>query len=171
MDSSVWIFNLAVLAVVLEADLGRRKVGRFRVLRPLITAAAVVPIFAGAMATGGYGLMLEISCTAAGLLLGLGLSVLMPVSVDGEGRARSRAGLWYALAWTAFVAARLFFSYGSTHLWGPQLAHWMAAHQVTGDALTDALIFMALAMTLTRSALLYTRARAALSHARPIEAM
>ena len=166
LDASVWIINLAVLTVVLESDLGRRRVGRFRVLRPLITAAAVVPFFLGDGASGGYGLMLEIGGTALGLLLGLAVSALMPVYADvakGRPGARSRAGLAYALAWIGVFAARMFFSYGSAHLWSAPLGRWMAGHRVSDGALTDALIFMAMAMALTRSGLLYARARAVLA--------
>ena len=42
MPEKVWLLNLIVFAVVLEADLGRRKIGWFRVLRPLISTAAIV---------------------------------------------------------------------------------------------------------------------------------
>ncbi|WP_285581696.1 hypothetical protein [Actinoallomurus iriomotensis] len=166
MDASVWIVNLAVLAVVLESDLGRRRVRRFRVLRPVITAAAVVPFFLGNAASGGYGLMLEIGGAAAGLLFGLVVSALMPVYaevVEERRRAMTRAGVPYALAWIGVVAARMFFSYGSAHLWSARLGEWMASHRVSEGALTDALIFMAMAMTLTRSGLLYARARAVLA--------
>jgi hypothetical protein len=57
------------------------------------------------------------------------------------------------------VAARAAFSYGSVHWFGHQLDHWMAQHAVTGAALTDALIFMAIAMVVTRTAGLALRAR------------
>jgi hypothetical protein len=39
MPTDVLIVNIAVLFAVLEADLGRRKITRFRILRPLLLAA------------------------------------------------------------------------------------------------------------------------------------
>ncbi len=168
---TVWIFNLVLLTVVLESDLGTRKVSRFRVLRPIVTSAAIVPFFVGKGATSGYGLLLEIGGTAAGLLLGLLAGSFMPVragTVKGRRCAQSRAGLAYALTWIGVVGARLFFSYGSAHLFGPRLGRWMAGHHVSGTALTDALIFMAVAMMLTRAALLHTRSRSALAQPAPV---
>jgi hypothetical protein len=173
MDAGVWILNLVVLFVVLESDLGTRKVTRFRVLRPVITAALVVPFFVGRLDTGGYGLLLEIGGTAAGLLLGLLAGAFMPVQegvAKGRRCAKSRAGIGYALVWVAVVGARLAFAYGITHVFGRRLGEWMAAHSVSANALTDALIFMAVLMMLTRTALLQVRARAVLSRTHPAEA-
>ncbi|MFB9830867.1 hypothetical protein [Actinoallomurus acaciae] len=173
MDVGVWILNLAVLLIVLESDIGTRKVTRIRVLRPIISAAAIVPFFIAQLATSGYGLLLEIAGIAAGLLTGLLASAFMSVHegvAKGRRCARSRAGIGYALTWTAVVGARLAFSYGSTHVFGRRLGEWMAAHSVSPDALTDALIFMAVIMMLTRTVLLQLKARAALARPRPAEA-
>ena len=173
MDMGVWILNLAVLLVVLESDLGTRKVTKLRVLRPVITSAAIVPFFLGQLATSGYGLVLELAGIAAGLSLGLLVSNFMPVQegvAKGRRCAKSRAGIAYALTWVVVVGARIAFSYGSEHVFGRQLGEWMAAHFVSQSALTDALIFMAVVMMLTRTALLQIRARAALARTQPIDA-
>jgi hypothetical protein len=60
--------------------------------------------------------------------------------------------------WTLVVAARAAFSIGATHWFPAQLAQWYATHQVTGAALTDGLVFMAITMVLVRTAGLAARA-------------
>ena len=66
----------------------------------------------------------------------------------------------YALLWTLVVGARAAFSYGATHWFPAQITAWGMAHQVTGNAITDALIFMAVAMLLVRTVGLAARAAA-----------
>ena len=60
--------------------------------------------------------------------------------------------------WTVVVAARTAFSVGATHWFPAQLDQWSFAHQVTGAAITDGLIFMAITMVLVRTAALAARA-------------
>ena len=174
MDMGVWILNLAVLGVVLESDLGVRRVTRFRVLRPVITAAAIVPFFIAGVATQGDGLWVEVGGLVVGLLLGLLVSAFMPVHAGvhkGRACAKSRAGFGYALIWMAVVGARILFAYGSAHWFGRQLGEWMITNSVTTGALTDALIFMAVAMMVTRTGLLQVRARAAVQRTDELEAL
>ncbi len=45
MPTDVLIVNIAVLFAVLEADLGRRKISTFRILRPVFLAAGIIPLF------------------------------------------------------------------------------------------------------------------------------
>jgi hypothetical protein len=75
------------------------------------------------------------------------------------GKAVTRAGFAYAGLWTAVIGARAAFSYGSVHWFGPQLGRWMANNSVTSSAITDALIFMAVGMLLTRVITIGLRAR------------
>lgn len=153
MSTSVLVLNLAVLFAVLESDLGRRKVGTFRIIRPLLMAAGIVPLFLDRPATSGAGAALELALAALGILLGLFAATrLMRVSVDeNRGAVMSRAGAAYGLFWCAVIGSRLLFTYGANHWYHTQLGHWMVTNGISVGALTDALVFMALAMTVTRT--------------------
>jgi hypothetical protein len=71
MPTDVLIVNIAVLFAVLEADLGRRKITSFRILRPLLLAAGIIPLFIVHPATAGNGEILEIALAGLGALLGV----------------------------------------------------------------------------------------------------
>lgn len=147
------IIDALILAAVLEADLGaHRKIGRLRILRPLLLAGVIIPLYLKTVTTTGAGLSLEIALGAAGLVLGIVATMLMSVYRSPvTGKPVSRTGFAYGALWTVVIGARAAFSYGSTHWFGPQLGGWMTRNAVTTGAITDALIFMAVAMLLART--------------------
>jgi hypothetical protein len=159
MLTNALIINGLVLLAVLESDLGpARKLSRFRLLRPLLLSVSIVPMFLEAIATHGIGLALEIGGGVAGALLGLTAVSLMSVRRQpATGRLVTRAGAAYAALWVAVIAARSCFSIGAVHWFNHPLTTWMANHQVTGAAITDTLIIMAVAMTLARTLSLAVR--------------
>jgi hypothetical protein len=160
MLTNALIINVLVLFAVLEADLGAtRKVTRLRLLRPLLLAVAIVPLFLGSPQTHGTGLALELGGAVAGILLGLGAAALMSVRREpASGRLVTRAGFGYAGLWITVIGARSLFSIGATHWFNHALTTWCAQNNVTGNAITDGLIVMALGMTLTRTLGLAIRA-------------
>lgn len=156
------IINGAVLAATLHSDLGaHRKIGPVRLLRPVLLAGAIVPLFIDPVVTHGAGLAVELAGTAVGVLGGLAALALAGVYRSPRtGKPVSRATWPYAALWTLVIGARAAFSYGAYHWFPVQLAQWCMAHQVTGAAITDGLIFMAVAMLLTRTFGLGVRAAA-----------
>lgn len=158
--TTIWIINLVVLAAVLQADLGHRKITRFRLLRPLVIAAIIAAFWISGVATSGTGLWVEAAGIGTGILLGIAAAALIRVYAGSDGRPYSYAWIPYALLWVVVVGARLWFDYDAHHTFRVQLGAWMLAHQLTTDALIDAFIFLALAMLLTRTASLAARSRA-----------
>jgi len=156
------LVNAAVLVATLESDLGaHRKIGPMRLLRPALVAGSIIPLFIGPVATHGAGLAVELAGAAAGLLGGLAAVALTKVYRSPRtGKPVSRATWPYALLWTLVVGARALFSYGATHWFQPQITGWCLANQVTVDAITDGLIFMAVAMLAVRTLGLAVRAAA-----------
>ena len=175
MPAKVLLFNLIILAVLLEADLGRRKIGWFRVLRPLIASVAAIALFTTSVPASGHNLVLQAIGIGVGVLAGLTAHLFVAVGFDPakgkeddkgtSGRAVSWAGFGYATFWVVVFAARLIFIYGTQHWFSHPLGQFLIAHQLSAAALADALLFMAIAMALARSALLAVRGRAATRHA------
>ena len=181
MTTSVLILQLAVLGVVLESDLGLRKVGWFRVLRPIIAVVLIVPFFFTSLPTSRNDLLLQGAGALAGLLLGLASMGPWFVTVgwhpawrgrfhrgQPKGVVVSRAGLGYASLWIVVTAVRLWFAYAAQHEFPVQLGHFLAAHQLSATALTNAFIFLSIGMDLFRSVLLAARAQRVRSGHQPL---
>lgn len=149
--STVLLLNLGILAVVLSSDLGRKAFSRRRMLRPLIVAGIVGATMLEAVPNHGDGLTLVIAGVAAGIALGGLAGGLLRVEKRADGAPGTIAGFGYAAFWSTIAAARIAFSYGADHWFHDGLGSWMISHQITTDALTDALVLMALAMVVTRT--------------------
>jgi hypothetical protein len=118
-----------------------------------LLAAGIIPLFIAHPATAGNGEILEIALGGLGALLGLVAAAgLMKITYDeGSHQSMSVAGPAYGVFWVFVIGARLLFTYGANHWYHSQLGHWLITNGISVDALTDALIFMAVAMAVTRT--------------------
>jgi hypothetical protein len=82
----------------------------------------------------------------------------------------SYAGLPYVLIWLALTAARIYFTYGASHVFTDQLGSWMVTERVSVGALTDSFIFVSIAMLLGRTGILAAKARVASARASQAQA-
>ncbi|MGC9155993.1 MAG: hypothetical protein ACP5HZ_10110 [Ferrimicrobium sp.] len=177
MTVNILILQLAVLTVVLESDLGRRKISWVRILRPVVAIVAIVPFFFTTLPTAHNDLLLQGAGALAGVLLGLASVSPAVVSIGYEPAWRSRwlrtartqsrpaavshAGLGYAAIWIAVTAARLGFAYGAQYLFPAELGRFLVDHSLSDSALANAFIFLSLGMDLFRSIGLWVRGRRA----------
>jgi hypothetical protein len=158
MNTTVLVVNLLMLGVVLESDLGRRRIGWFRLGRPLLTLPVVLTMVGLHPASSGNGLLFDVAGAVVGIVLGLAAGALMRVEYDGaKGRAVSRAGLPYAALWLVIIGGRLLFLYGTTHWFGRQVGEFLVNNRISTDAFAASFILMAFAMALTRTASLAVR--------------
>jgi hypothetical protein len=155
MPADVWIINLVVLAAVLEADLGHRRITFFRLIRPVLLAAGVVALFYKKIGTSGNGLTFELVLIVVGIGLGVAAGSLLRVYRE-KGIAWSQGGIPYAALWVMVIAARLAFVYATNH--SQSLDNWLSTQHLSSDTITDALLGMAVAMVLARTASLRIRA-------------
>lgn len=154
------VVNGVVLATVLASDVGpARKIGRMRLLRPVVAAVVIIPFFVSRPVWHGNGLAVEIAGVAAGLLGGVAAAALMRVYRSPQtGAPVSRAGWSYAIFWVVVIGARAAFSYGAAHWFTARVVAWCIANQVSEAAIVDGLIFMAIGMILARTGGLAVRA-------------
>lgn len=160
MPASVWIVNLVVLTVVLEADLGHRKIVWFRLLRPVVVAGGIIAYYLAkdGISASGNGLTFVLALSAGGIVLGLIAGALFEVRQERDGLAWSIAGVAYAVLWLVIIGARLAFVYTSNHTHVVQ--HWLLTNHIAALSVANALIFMAVALLLARTGTLLIRALA-----------
>lgn len=152
MNQTVLVVNLLVLATVLESDSFTRKVTLFRIARPILVAGVVIPLFVDNAATTGNGALMEAAGVIAGAALGLAACHFLPARWSEKKHFVVTTGGWaYAGFWAAVVTVRLFFSYQTDHTWKQGFYTWLFDQHITPEAFADTMIFLAFAMTITRT--------------------
>ena len=153
MTTAEWILNCTLLGWVLLRNLGTRPVTRSTYLVPLAVVAVAAGVYLRVVPGGGHDHLLELTGVGAGVVFGLAASAATGFLRDGSGRLLARAGVAFAAVWVVAIGGRIAFAELATHGWGPAVARFSVAHQITGaDAWRAAFVLMALVMVLTRVA-------------------
>ncbi|MEU6896298.1 hypothetical protein ABZ934_32085 [Streptomyces sp. NPDC046557] len=149
-----------ILVVILSTDLGTRKVTTMRMLRSILAVVTVFALFVHTLPLDGNDPSLQLAGIGAGVICGLIAAALLPAHRDASGEIHTKGGVGYALVWTVLSASRVLFAYGSEHWFSEGIIRFSIEYKLSGqDVYSNAFVFMALAMVLTRTAVLLNKRR------------
>jgi hypothetical protein len=162
MSISDYLLYTGLFVAILATQLGTRRPDAKRLLLPVAVVAGIGAKFLRAMPGGSMPHLLEVAGVAAGLLFGLASIALIKVRRDeSDHRLVTVSGWPYAALWTAALALRLGFAYGSTHWFTHPLASFSMAHHVPAATYGTAFVLMVLTMITVRTVGVVVRARSA----------
>ncbi|MFJ6836178.1 hypothetical protein [Streptomyces sp. NPDC091209] len=158
-----------ILTIILATDLGTRKITNMRLLRSIIAVAIVIALFVHSLPMDGNDPSLQLAGIGAGVICGLVAAALLPAHRGADGEIYTKGGIAYAIAWTVLSASRVLFAYGSEHWFTQGIIKFSIDYKLSGqDVYSNAFVFMALAMVLTRTAVLVGKRRRLRDSAAPV---
>jgi hypothetical protein len=159
MNATEIITFAGIAGIIIATQVGRHPLSLRRFVTPLLIAGVVAYSYLHSIPTVGGDLDFEIVCSLAGALFGVLAASLVRIERDGQtGRIVQQAGLAYAALWTIVFGGRLAFAWAASTIWTHQVEQFSFQHAITGSAAwTAAFVLMALAMVLTRTAVVGVR--------------
>ena len=156
MTTTDYLISAALILVVVRQIRGKRLAGASLYV-PLALAGYAAVKYLHGLPTDGNDLELVAICLVAGLTLGVLCGLFTLVYPDASGVAYARATGIAAALWVVGISGRLAFGYYAEHGGGPTIARFSHAHSLTPQAWPTALILMALAEVVSRTAVLIVR--------------
>ncbi len=168
--TSYLIDSALVLLVLLQIK--EKPLSTKSLLRPLIIVGVAVANYFTTLPTAGNDLVLIAALGLLGLLIGTAAGQATIVRRrQSDGAVTVRAGWLAGILWVVGMGLRFAFLVWISHSGATSLAHFSAAHSITGGAAwTDALLAMAVAEVAGRTAVLAARRQRAQSSAPAIAA-
>lgn len=152
-----YILDIALIGLVVLQVRGRR-FSPITLVIPLAVVAYFAVQYLHGFPTTGNDLVLELGGAGLGAALGIGCALTTHFHREKGGALIVRAGVAAAALWIAGVGGRLAFQLYAEHGGGPALYRFSAAHALTQDGWVTALVLMALAEVVCRSAGIALRA-------------
>jgi hypothetical protein len=164
MNLTDYVVDIALMLVVL-LQIRESRMGLRFVLLPLVLVGVAAHSYMHTIPTAGNDLLLTVVLGAVGLVFGLGSGLATRVRTDGGAHALARAGVVAAGLWLLGMGFRMGFQLYSSHGGQDAIARFSVTHHITSAAAwTAALVIMALAEVVTRTAVLAIRDRLATAH-------
>jgi RsiW-degrading membrane proteinase PrsW (M82 family) len=159
MTAAELAINLALLVAIVFTQLGRRVVTRRRFTIPLIIVGVAALEYLRNVPTAGDDVPFYVIGAAAGAGFALLASLFVRVERDASGDIVARTGVMYAVIWLVVIGGRIAFAEAATHTsFGQTVGSFSRAESITGPGAWQAMfVLMALAMVLTRVAVLGAR--------------
>jgi hypothetical protein len=166
MSITDYLLSFLLIALVVRQIRGRR-LTVLGLLWPFGIVVYFATQYLHGIPTAGNDLVLTIAGITVGLVLGTVCGVFTSVRPDADGTPFAKAGALAAAVWILGVGSRLAFQLYATHGGGSSIVRFSNSHDITTVAAwTSALILMAFAEVLGRTAVLAWRARPFWSTAR-----
>ena len=164
MTFSDYLFD-SVLVLLVVRQIREAPFTRRMVLMPLVIVAVVAKSYLHTIPTSGNDLALIVGLTAVGVAFGTISALTTRVRTDGGRHALVKAGWAAAGVWVFSMGARFGFAIWASHGGGPSLYRFSAAHHLSVDVWTAAIVLMALGEVLARTGLMLLRTQRALAAA------
>ncbi|MFD0265308.1 hypothetical protein ACFVGY_01745 [Streptomyces sp. NPDC127106] len=158
-----------VLAVILAADSGSRRITAGRIAAPALAAVAVIAACVRSFPTAGNDPSLHLAALGVGGICGLVAASLLSAHRDRAGDVRSTGGVGHAAVWILLTGLQILFAYGCEHWYGARMTRLTTDYQLSGsEVLVSALAVMSLSMMVARTAVVVSRLRAVRAATGPV---
>jgi hypothetical protein len=147
-----------VLVLLVVRQIREARFDRKALLLPLVIVGVVAQKYLKTIPTGTNDLLLIGGLALAGLVFGLVSALATRIRLD-RGVPLVKAGWLAAGVWVFSMGSRFAFGVWATHGGGPALARFTVAQHLDARVWTAALVLMALAEVVSRTLVLYARAR------------
>jgi hypothetical protein len=152
MTFTDYVLDIALIGIVLLQIRGR-KLSLMTFLLPLAIVGWAASEYLKGIPTTGNDLVLIAGCTVVGAVLGGLCGLFTSVQRNSSGAVIAKAGAAAAILWVVGMGVRLAFQLYATHGGSPAIGRFSVAHHITGgEAWTAAILLMAIAEALFRSA-------------------
>ncbi len=159
MSATDYIIN-AILVLLVLRQIRENRLGLTSLVLPVVLVGAAAAYYLRSVPTAGNDVAFDVVLAVIGATLGTLCALATHLRRGPDGAALARAGFAAAILWIIGIGSRIGFALWSSHGGAPAIERFSIAHSITSpSAWVAAIVMMALAEVLFRTAVLRLRAR------------